>query len=481
LETLPSDLGKAFAKTLTRIEQQLDSLFEKAKKIIVWIHLAERPLTVGELLCSLAIRDSDTFLDPSGIPIRKTLLNCCHGPAVIDQEMSTVRLVHYSLQEHLHRQDQIFGLTKAQWHSRIAHTCLTFLKFSTTEWVPPQNISAINLWAFGERKWDHALQKEEQSPDAPVKLAEEIHFCARQGYHHPLQGLKITLLWYAATQWAHHLRKGEQSPDAPMKLAQEYLRACFRKELTSFRLLYPTIYGRDGLLPDNLLPAHIVAFFGVPALMSYLISTAAEPDSKDYLHRTPLSWAATRGHETVVKLLLESGLVDVNSLDIHSQTPLSLAATEGHQAVVKLLLENSQVDLNSKDVEGRTALSWAAGNGYETVVNLLLESERVNINSKDYYGLTPFLWAVMEGHQAVVKLLLRTGQVAIDSRDGRGRTPLSWAARAGNKEVVKLLLETGQVDVNSMDYEGHTPVSLAAKKGHMEVVSLLSQSTNRQI
>ena len=55
--------------------------------------------------------------------------------------------------------------------------------------------------------------------------------------------------------------------------------------------------------------------------------------------QTPLSRAAEKGHEAVVKLLLETGEVDINSKNQDNQTPLSLAAEQGHEAVVKLLRE----------------------------------------------------------------------------------------------------------------------------------------------
>jgi len=38
-----------------------------------------------------------------------------------------------------------------------------------------------------------------------------------------------------------------------------------------------------------------------------------------------------------VKLLLDTGKVEVDSKDIYGQTPLSWAAQYGHEAVVKLL------------------------------------------------------------------------------------------------------------------------------------------------
>jgi hypothetical protein len=42
-------------------------------------------------------------------------------------------------------------------------------------------------------------------------------------------------------------------------------------------------------------------------------------------------------HEAVVKLLVDTGKVDVDSRDNYGQTPLSLADERGREAVVKLL------------------------------------------------------------------------------------------------------------------------------------------------
>jgi ankyrin repeat protein len=98
-----------------------------------------------------------------------------------------------------------------------------------------------------------------------------------------------------------------------------------------------------------------------------------EADSKDKDKRTPLSWAAERGHGAVVKLLVEKG-ADVKSKDTsYGQTPLLRAAANGHEAAVKLLVEKG-ADVESKDTSyGRMPLWWAAANRHEAVVKLLIE------------------------------------------------------------------------------------------------------------
>jgi hypothetical protein len=313
LKELPLNLGEAFTGTITRIQQQPVALSKRAAKIIAWIHLAERPLTINELLCSLAIQGGDTCFNWRGIPIRETLLNCCHGLAVIDQETSTVRLVHYSLEEHLLQQNKIFNLSKAQWHSKIAGTCLTFLNF------PPLTAREV---------------------------LEQSH-------------TTVTILHYAATQWGHHLRRSEELPGTALEFGKEYLLANCTNHSVSLRLLYKVMYAYHYQVYkthlDDVLPAHIAAFFGLREIMMHLSSKELSLDMKDVHGQTPLSWAAWRGHEAVVKVLIEEGAA-VDSVDKNGRTPLSWAAEYGHEAVVKVLIAKGAV-VDSVDTEyGQTPL-----------------------------------------------------------------------------------------------------------------------------
>ncbi|KAJ1708855.1 hypothetical protein NYO67_8959 [Aspergillus flavus] len=330
LKKLPSNLSEAYTAASS-------ALSERAGTIIAWIHFAGRPLAVNELLCSLGIRDGDTCYDPRGTPIRETLLNCCHGLAVIDRDTSTVRLVHYSLEEHLYQQNQIFGLSKAQWNGKIASTCLRFLSFE------------------------------------PVSNGEG-----------PSQNhTTVTLLRYAATEWGHHLRRSEELPDEAFNLGREYLDEGWKKSADSLRLLYERMY-RFQWKPrqKDILPTHIAAFFGLPGIVLHLISTVCCADSKDTLGRTPLSWAAENGHQTVVKTLLEAGAAVDSKDTVYGQTPLSWAAHNGHQAVVKTLLKAGAA-VDSKDtINDLTPFSWAARGGHEAVVQTLLEAGAA-VNSKD--------------------------------------------------------------------------------------------------
>ncbi|ELQ33828.1 hypothetical protein OOU_Y34scaffold00870g5 [Pyricularia oryzae Y34] len=101
-----------------------------------------------------------------------------------------------------------------------------------------------------------------------------------------------------------------------------------------------------------------------------------EVDAKSKNSRTPLSWAAAKGHEIVVRMLLDTHKVDVDAKDGNGRTPLLRAAEEGHETVVRMLLDTGKVDVDAKDDEGGTPLLWAAARGHEAVSEALAFSSR---------------------------------------------------------------------------------------------------------
>lgn len=70
--------------------------------------------------------------------------------------------------------------------------------------------------------------------------------------------------------------------------------------------------------------------------------TKVDVNSVDEYGMTPMGYAAARGRESIVRLLLESGRTKVNLKDAHGNSPLALAAREGHEPVVRLLLDRTK-------------------------------------------------------------------------------------------------------------------------------------------
>jgi ankyrin repeat protein len=280
---------------------------------------------------------------------------------------------------------------------------------------------------------------------------------------------------YSSCYWTVHFRQACVRDGNPIIIRAKNI--C--NPISDVYHLWSRIYVRNGnVVPKGAESISIVSALGLAGVVKLLLETGnVDVDSQDSEYgRTPLSWAAGEGYEAVVKLLLDTGKVDVNSKDSeYGQTPLSWAAEYGHEAVVKLLLNTGKVDVDSQDKYGQTPLSLAAWNGNKAVVKLLLDTGKVDVDSKDSeYGQTPLSFAAENGHEAVVKLLLNTGKVDVNSKDSEySWTPLSWAAENGHEAVVKLLLHTGKVDVDSKSSDNRTPLSFTAENGHEAVVKLL--------
>ncbi|GAM44151.1 NACHT and Ankyrin domain protein [Talaromyces pinophilus] len=193
-------------------------------------------------------------------------------------------------------------------------------------------------------------------------------------------------------------------------------------------------------------------------------------DKKDARGWTALYWASSKGHEAVVRLLIERG-ANVRVKDKLGLTALYQASSSGHEAVVKLLLDHG-ADVNATSAyKGWTALFEAASNGHEAVVRLLLD-RGADINTKDEDGRTPLYQAASRGHETVAGLLVDHG-ADIDARDNDGQTALFRASSNGDEVVVQLLVDR-KASVNLTDYfRGMTPLFQAASGGHEGVVCLL--------
>jgi hypothetical protein len=103
LGTLPTELHDTFGGVIERI-QQSRGYAELGMKVLLWLHLANRPLKLKELQHALAVEQGDTQFEVDNIPPRKAILDCCLGLVLVDEETMTVRFVHYSLEEYFRLQ-----------------------------------------------------------------------------------------------------------------------------------------------------------------------------------------------------------------------------------------------------------------------------------------------------------------------------------------------------------------------------------------
>ena len=73
--------------------------------------------------------------------------------------------------------------------------------------------------------------------------------------------------------------------------------------------------------------------------------------------------------------------VDVNIQDLDGHTALHWAADKGSSDIVKALLSSSNIRINTQNHEdGYCPLSIAVGGGFKDVVAILVEDERTDLN-----------------------------------------------------------------------------------------------------
>jgi hypothetical protein len=113
---------------------------------------------------------------------------------------------------------------------------------------------------------------------------------------------------------------------------------------------------------------------------------------------TAILAASASGHDAVVTLLLPR-VTDKKALWL----PLGMAASFGHATTLRLLLQ-AGADPNAKDVAGGTALMVAAENGHVDCVTALIAAG-AQVGATNTAGETALTLASKHGHTQIVRLL----------------------------------------------------------------------------
>ncbi|KAK9994446.1 hypothetical protein SO802_024149 [Lithocarpus litseifolius] len=232
---------------------------------------------------------------------------------------------------------------------------------------------------------------------------------------------------------------------------------------------------------------------------------------------SPLHFAAAKGHNEIVVLLLENG-ADVNSRNYCGQTALMQACRYGHWEVVQTLLLFRCNVTRADYLSGRTALHFAAVSGHARCIRLVVADfvpsapydaihaqtdgdggDGTNVKNKyDQSALSKFVnkaadagitalhMAALNGYFDCVQLLLdlhaNVSAVTFHygtSMDliGAGSTPLHYAACGGNLKCCQILLARGGCRM-TLNCNGWLPVDVARMWGRHWLEPLLAPNSD---
>ncbi|KAI9668478.1 MAG: hypothetical protein M1829_005356 [Trizodia sp. TS-e1964] len=465
-----ADLPKDLSETFTRILRKSEGPYQRL--ILELIIAARRPLTAGELREALSVVPGDAVWNPAKLlnDIYSTL-TCCGSLVTVDEEELTIRLMHHSVKQFLlngfqNSTKQDFTADNAE--RKMANIIVTYLNYGVFETQLSTNVVPQMMIGSAPSRVIHSMLDSSNSirglalkllnsrnrPDYDISktLAE-----SRKLLSHSLAD-EFHFYTYSRSHWLQHVFYISEQESVMLGLL--------------LRLFKGMIAHTDISEEVGQKPLMWAASNGHEEIVKILLETGNfDIESKDFAEgQTPLSWASKNGHEAVVKLLLEKD-AKIETIDKKDQTPLLWAAQNGHEKVVKLLLEKC-AELEIK-LDSQTPLLRAAQNGHEKVVKLLLE-KGAELETKDKNFRTPLSWSARNWHVAIVKLLLEKG-AQLEARDMSGLTTLSWAGSFGHVAIAKLLLEKG-AELEAQDKSGLTPVSWALKNGHNAVVDLLLEN-----
>ncbi|XP_075691426.1 inversin [Rhinoderma darwinii] len=227
---------------------------------------------------------------------------------------------------------------------------------------------------------------------------------------------------------------------------------------------------------DNLFrtPLHWAALLGHTLIANLLLERNRSPNiPSDSQGATPLHYAAQGNCPDTVRILL-THLSVRDEADLEGRTAFMWAAGKGSDKALKVMLElDPELEMNRTDKYGGTALHAASLSGQISTVRVLLDSG-AQVDAADVVKHTPLFRACEMGHREVISTLIKGG-AKVQLVDKDGRSPLHWAALGGNANVCQILIENN-INPNAQDYEGRTPLHCAAYGGYIGCMEVLMEN-----
>lgn len=240
--------------------------------------------------------------------------------------------------------------------------------------------------------------------------------------------------------------------------------------------------GSDFVENQNFAPIHeIVLRLSPKDLEKEILQSPEDIDIPDAQGRTALEWAAARGDEAAVTLLLQHG-ADPNVMDKKLNTPLTLASNQNHTVCVRLLLEagaNPDPQL-PPGISFGTPLNCAARNASDPLLLKTLLDFGANIEAGNVDGVTPLLHVARGNSASHAMLLLEYGaEINVTSKDGR--TPLTTAIIYNNHNVLQLLLDRWDEYSECPRLKGPHLLSLVAQYADLRTISILMSTDHLRL
>jgi ankyrin repeat protein len=479
-------------------------------RVLQWVSFTARPLHIDELKEAVAFDLEDIEWDAGKIPQADVVIGCAANLIAVDPSDQCVRFAHPSVKAYLQKDSAslIPGYPKSdkQGELQCGEFSVAYLSFSNfnlelvklnneTEAVkvPDPKLLAGDALASPLIRlfWGRANPKQptqvrfRRIRSATIPDRSQYKFLDYAVTHWTLQTKKITSLspvWGKFKQlslsfnetWNFHpWVVGGRSQISRLHGLFGWAVKKGHIPLLELTLISDRDMREICNLPlvDERLPAlHVASKLGLADVVK-LLMPMCQLNLQDEEGYTALHHAASKGHGSVVAMLLHSGSTKVDIPSKTQVTALWLAANHGHCDVVRALAE-MQANLEVREFSTqRTPLSQAASNGHIAVVDFLVD-RAARLEAKDAGGWTPLSWAITNEHLDAVELLLDRGANPACKFANKDQL-LLWAAQTGHAAITGLLAANLETNLNATDDEGLTGLWWAVRNQHLEIAKIL--------
>lgn len=144
------------------------------------------------------------------------------------------------------------------------------------------------------------------------------------------------------------------------------------------------------------------------ALVRQLATHGADIDAQDNKCFNPFLYGCIHNDLTLVQLMVALG-TDLNRLTRFGGNGLTPAAEKGHEEIVRFLLENTDINVNLTNTVGWTALIEAiilndGGEKMQRIVRLLLAHD-ADPRMTDEWGVSPLELAKRKGYHEIAAII----------------------------------------------------------------------------